>query len=61
VWFWSQWTPGQLQGVAEVVFQRRVLPVTAARRVKRAARSEVKSGFTDGRKIVRKKNKSLSL
>lgn len=40
------------------MFQRRVRPVTAARRVNKAARSEVRSGFTDGRKSVRKKKKN---
>lgn len=40
-----------------MVFQSRVLPRTAARRVKRAARSEVRSGFTKGRRIVIRKKK----
>lgn len=47
-----------------MVFQRKVLPPTAARRFKRAARSEVKSGFTKGRRrrrIKREKKKSFSL
>lgn len=40
------------------MFQKRVLPVTAARRDKRAARSEVRSGFDKGRRNMKKKKKN---
>lgn len=60
-WSRSHWTPAQLQGLWLVAFQKRVLPPTEERRASNAARSEVRSGFANGRRRRKKRVRLLCI